>query len=326
MRLFLPVLVASLLLWAGSANAAGFTFNGSGSLSSPCSLAGNGADRSCSANRSTSSSSFTVRGQSSADHGLTTNPTAIADMTITFSIPYTVTRTVFVDHVDGGPAEGHFPDVRVNLNVTLSGAAASDNSQSFGGLGNALFTTASFSSSKFGTLGTYSGASASGNSNNPFTRTSPDPAINLGINASGPRRSEGDTDTFGIPLDFRAWDDFQAPLNDAAQGGDGFYDQDFNVVQTFTDTLSVSFRLRAESRPSGSISATGGEAIACAGLQSPLGSFDLTPNCGSGFVVNASVTETGTTVSAVPEPTTLLLLGLGLAGLTAVGVRKRGDG
>jgi len=87
----------------------------------------------------------------------------------------------------------------------------------------------------------------------------------------------------------------------------------------------VTFRLRAESRPSGSVSTTGGEALACAGQTSPLGSFDLdnAANCGSGFTVTATVTQIGTTSELVPEPGTVILIGSGLAGLVAFGARRK---
>ena len=96
-------------------------------------------------------------------------------------------------------------------------------------------------------------------------------------------------------------------------------------TQSFTDTLTISFRLRAESRASGSVSTTGGEAIACAGQFSPLGGFvtDNASACGTGLTIAASVAETGTTSALVPEPGTLMLIGSGLAGLVAFGARRR---
>ena len=87
----------------------------------------------------------------------------------------------------------------------------------------------------------------------------------------------------------------------------------------------MTFRLRAESRPSGSVSTTGGEALACAGQVSPLGGFDLdnAANCGSGFTIAASVSQTGTTSALIPEPATLVLVGSGIAGLVAFGAHRK---
>jgi hypothetical protein len=320
LRLVLPALaVLALVSEAPTAEAASITFGG-GSLSNPCSTSGNSADRSCTASATSGASSFNVRGQASADHGLTTNATAIADMTITYSIPYTVTRTVTVDPALGPyPINAAFEDVQLVFNGTYSGRTAADNSQVGGGLGNAVAYDATFSSASgyFGATN-WTGSSAIQSGSNGFNDTGPDPTFSTTLNFSGPAWSEGTTDANGLPTDMRAWSDFVAPYQ-------ADYTTVFQVVQSITDTLQVTFRLRAESRPSGSVSSTGGEAIACAGLTSPLGAFDLDNglNCGTGFTVNASAQVTGTTNIAVPEPAVLALVGAGLAGLAALGVRRR---
>jgi hypothetical protein len=76
------------------------------------------------------------------------------------------------------------------------------------------------------------------------------------------------------------------------------------------------------------VSVTGGEALACAGQTSPLGGFDLdnnaAVNCGSGFVTNASIAQTGSSVfNLVPEPSTALLFSLGLAGISYLARRQK---
>jgi hypothetical protein len=75
------------------------------------------------------------------------------------------------------------------------------------------------------------------------------------------------------------------------------------------------------------VSATGGEAIACAGQTSPLGAFDLDNglNCGSGFTADASIGNLGTVDITTPEPGVLALLGLGVAGMVLLGHRRRGQ-
>jgi hypothetical protein len=315
------LLAAALLLSAASADAVTFAF-GSGSLSGTPALAGNAADRSATSTASNTATSFNVRGQASADHGITTNPNASADLTITYTIPYTVTRTVTVTPGVGGPATAAFESATLTFDVTFSGSADKDNSQTTGGLGQATVFAASISSNNgFFALQSYSGAALTGGgglARSPFTRTTVDPTYGAGVNFSGPVRTELQVDMLGIPTDWRAWQDFAPP-------GAADYSVPFNVIQTFTDTLTVTFRLRAESRPSGSISVTGGEAIACAGQTSTLGSFalDNAANCGTGFTGNVGIVSNGFTIVAVPEPGTIALLGIGLAGIAAFATRKR---
>jgi hypothetical protein len=291
-----------------------------------CSTAGNASDRSCTSAATINNgaldttASAQIVGQSSADHGITTNPTAVVDMTVSYTIPYTVTRTVTVIPFGPGIATLSIPTQQITLNLNYSGEVAKDNSQATGGLGQALKTGATVTSAAFGGVvlgGTTTQTGGGGLARSPFNHATPDLSGVLGRNVAGPGAGEISFG-FQIPTNYQDWDDFVAPYAlDYSVGG--------TFQQSFTDTLTISFRLRAESRPSGSISVTGGEALACAGQSSPLDGFDLDNSaaCGSGLTISASVAQTGTTVEPVPEPTTLVMLGLGLAGVAAYGTRRR---
>jgi len=325
----LPLALGALLL-GGTAQANTISFGAMNSGGTSCSQSGNSGDRSCSHTGSVNNgaldnvASANVRGQASADHGITTNPTAIADITIVYDIPYTVTRTVSWSGGGPGVINLSVPTQQITFNVNWSGEVAKDNSQVGGGLGQARAFDASFQSlgGLFSTTN-YAGASQTGGgglARTTVNRTTPDPSFNAGVNFSGAAVGEISF-AFEIPTDYRAWTDLLPPT--------AFdYTVPGSVTQTFTDTLRVSFRLRAESRPSGSISTTGGEAIACFGQTSSLGSFALDNggNCGSGFDINATTTVTGTALLAnllaVPEPSTLVLLGAALAGLATFGRRR----
>jgi hypothetical protein len=301
-----------------------------GAGATTCSQAGNSADRSCTHTGSVTNgandnvASANVRAQASADHGITTNPTASADITVTYDFPYTVTRTFSVSDTPPWPAVAAVPIQSLSFDITFSGSAAKDNSQIGGGLGQATVFTGSLQSltGKFTTTN-YTGAAQTGGGGlaaTNFTRTTPDPSYATTPNFSGAAVGEISF-VFQVPTDYRMWTDDVGPLAlDYANGPQV-------VTQSFTDTLRVTFRLRAESRPSGSISTTGGEALACAGQTSPLGAFDLdnqaAVNCGSGFTINALSTVTGTeNVEIAPEPAALGLLGLAMLGLAWVGYRK----
>ena len=324
MRFGLIALSVSVLVLGSSAHANTIAF-GSATNNTTCSQAGNAGDRSCTSaaiinnGPLDATAAAQIVGQASADHGFTTNPTAIADITVSYTIPYTVTRTVTVIP-NAGDALLSIPTQQITLNLNYSGEVSKDNSQIAGGLGQALRTAATVTSSTFGAavLGSTTGLTGGGGLvRTPFNHATPDLSGVLGRNAAGPGAGEISFG-FQIPTNYQDWDDFVAP-----------YAMDYSVggtfEQSFTDTLTISFRLRAESRPSGSISTTGGEAMACAGQNSPLGAFDLAggANCGSGLTINASVAQIGTTVEPVPEPTTLVMLGLGLAGVAAYGTRRR---
>jgi hypothetical protein len=330
MRWLATALAAVAVGLPASVQANTFNFGAINSAATSCSLSGNSADRSCTHTGSVTNgandnvASANVRGQASADHGLTTNATAIADMTVTYDIPYTVTRTVTVTDAPMGPGDVllQFPIQTISLDITFSGSADKDNSQVGGGLGQATVFTASLQSltGKFTTTN-YPGASLTGGgglARSPFNRTTPDPSYSTTVNFSGGAAGEISF-VFQIPTDYRAWSDAVAP------GALDYSNGPHQVTQSFSDTLRVTFRLRAESRPSGSVSTTGGEALACAGQTSPLGGFDLddAANCGSGFTINANSTVTGTTNVILPEPATAALLGLAALGLGWVSLRRR---
>jgi hypothetical protein len=298
-------------------------------------VAGNSADRSCTNTSSVTNgandnvASANIRGQSSADHGLTTNATAIADMTISYDIPYTVTRTISINDVPPGPVNATVPLQTITLDITFSGSVAKDNSQVAGGLGQALadISTGNFSSltGKFTAVTVGNDISQTGGGGlaaTNFNFTTPDPSYSTSVNFSGAAVGEISF-VFQIPTDYRLWSDENLPL------ALDYLNGPHSVTQSFSDTLRVTFRLRAESRPSGSVSTTGGEALACAGQTSPLGGFDLdnnaAVNCGSGFTINATSTVTGTQTVQInaPEPSTIGLLGLAALGLGWVGFRRR---
>jgi hypothetical protein len=317
-----------VLVWAASAQANTINFGSISDVSS-CTLAGNANDRSCTRGATVSNgandntASVNAYGQASADHGLTTNATAIADMTIVFNIPYTVTRTITIPDGPPYPVNAQVPIQNVAFNLTFNGRVGNDNSQVAGGLGQASSFNASITSSSgyFGVQNYATASSRTGGStgSNVVNITVPDPSYNTSVNFSGAAAGEISF-LFQVPTDYRLWSDFTAPTAYDYSNGP------HSVVQSFTDTLQLTFRLRAESRPSGSVSTTGGEAIACFGQASPLGSFTIDNGagyCGTGVTFAATTTVTGTQSVAIPEPSTLALLGAALAGLAWAGARSR---
>ncbi len=327
MRFLSFALGLALLAFTTTARANTINFGTPVDVSTGGVVSGNGADisatRSASINNGANdaTASAAVIGQVSADQGPTTNPTAVADMTISYVIPYTVTRTW--TSTTGAIPQLVIPTQSITLNLNYGGEVAKDNSQTTGGLGQALATAATITSSRFGgvTMGSLlSQTGGGGLARSPFNNTVPDITGTAGRTFDG---SAGEiVAVINIPTDYRDFTDLDGSVFPFPTGWNSTV---HSGTQSFTDTLTISFRLRAESRASGSVSTTGGEAIACAGQFSPLGGFvtDNASACDGGLTIAATVTQTGTTSALVPEPGTLMLIGSGLAGLVAFGARRR---
>lgn len=319
LRTGLAVFAVAALLGAPLAQANTFAFGATSLFSSVTNESvGGGADQSTTQGHSATATTANFRAQASAD---TATSDARRDQTYTWRVPYTITRTVELDACCGNGDNGNGADLlvpiqNVSFSITFSGAVAVDE---FGGFEGAQIFDGISVSSLGGLFSSVSFTGAERNNLNGTTTVNRGPTgRNYGttVNFSGPSAGEISV-AAQIPTNYRVWEDFVAPYAvDYANDGQTW-------VQSFTDTLQVSFRVRAVSRTSGSISTSAGEAIACAGLQSPLGAFALTPNCGTGLTVTGGISQTGTTVVPVPEPTTLVLLGGALAGLVAFGSRAR---
>jgi hypothetical protein len=324
MRRHALVLVVALVAAGAHANTIEF---GVPTDLTTCTLGGNVAERSCTHAATVDNgvldgnASLAIVGQASADNGPSADPTAVADMTISYSIPYTVTRTWST--VPGVQPLLVIPTQSLNLSLDLSGEVALDSALVGGGAGlevpDFTVTSARLGEQILGAdiaLGPILGG---GLRRTPFSDHEALASI-LG------RKADGSAGEIGLvielPTDYRDWTDFVDPT--LAPTYD-WQTQAYSGTQTFTDTLTVTFRLRAASRPSGSVSANAGEAIACAGQTSPLASFALDDGgtCGSGFTVQGMVQSFGSTSGIfAPESTTILLLGSGLVGLAAFRTRR----
>jgi hypothetical protein len=300
-------------LASGSAVASTFGFGASVWRSdlSTVSLSGDAEDRSASQFSFAFASNANFRAQASADVLL--NETAVADALYVWDVPYTVTRNVSISGCCPAGAQAVFPLQTVAFTITFSGAVGVDDgsglemAEIFDGISvmstGGLFTATSFDGDSRTDLDGVTSVSDG-------TLTGYDTTVNF----TGAGVGEI---TFTVPTDYQSWVDFLVP-----QALD--YSVAQNLVQSYTDTLRVSMRLRAESS-SPDIFTPASEALACAGLQSTLGSFDLVPNCGSGLSIAGAVGifDYESILVAVPEPTTALLVVTGLAAAAAQRRRRR---
>ncbi|MGH0038398.1 MAG: PEP-CTERM sorting domain-containing protein [Myxococcota bacterium] len=319
-RLSLPIALAAVFLLASSAATANSIAFGSSVFVGSTTNENNGAsgDKNSTQSHSAGGTTANFRAQASAD-SLTSD--ARIDVTYTWDVPYTITRTVTVDETSPSDFELTVPTQLVEFDFEFDGRIATDGTGVVGGgfEGAQIFNGISVTS--LGGLSiNFNATGAQGNGdtvNTAVVRTGSDNYA-PGLNQSG--AAVGEVSLIGqIPVDYRVWEDLVDPLATD-------YEVNNSFVQSFTDTLRVSFRVRAVSRPSGSVSTSAGEAIACAGLTSQLGSFGLDNglNCGSGLTIDASISQTGSTVLPnIPEPGTLILLGVSLGGLALVGRRVR---
>jgi hypothetical protein len=310
------VLLASLTLLAASAHATTFSFGAAvfrPDLSVDAS-SGDSDDQASSQYSLATASVANFRAQASADTLVSDD--AIADVSFVWDVPYTVTRNVTLSGCCTGAFEATFPLQVVYFGINFSGAAAVSQ---FGGdevaeivSGISVLSLGSW----IAPVSLAGGSRSNSDGSTPVTGLAAADFLTA-VDHAGPAASEV---AFAPPADYRAWQDDLAPY--ALD-----YGTEQTVVQSFTDTLRVSFRLRAVSRPSGTISTTAGEAMACAGLQSTLDNFSLLPNCGSGLSIFGAVADFAeeTVVVAVPEPGTLVLAALGAAGI-GTGRRRRAAG
>jgi hypothetical protein len=308
-------LAAAGLLQTSPALANTFAFGATSLFSSVTNESvGGGSDQATSQSSSSTSSTANFRAQASAD---TATSDARRDQTYTWRVPYTITRTVGLVPTPPAPAQLVVPIQTVNFSISFSGAVGVSE---FGGYeGAQIFNGISVTSlgGLFSAV-TYNGAERNNSDGTTAINGGPTArSYGTSVNFSGAALGEISL-AAQIPTDMRVWQDFSSPFAADYSNGSSSW------VQSFTDTLEVSFRVRAVSRTSGSISTTAGEAIACAGLNSNLGAFSFSPNCGSGLTVTGSVAASPpTTLVNVPEPTTLVLLGGALTALALAGSRRR---
>jgi hypothetical protein len=309
--------------WEASANTFAFgTATFRSDLSVDTSF-GDSLEQSWSEFHMSTAASANFRGQASADiFSPIPIGDAAADVQLVWDVPYTLTRNVAVA---GGMAT--FPLQTVNFTITFSGAVAvSEFPEELGGgfEGAQIFdhdaVNSPFSVTSLGGLFstmTFLGDSRAESDGATTVSSSDSDSYDTSVNFPPPAMTAGEVNA-AVPVDYREWADFEFPF--ALD-----YSQPQVVVQSFTDTLRVSYRLRAESTTPGFFDVTAGEAMACAGLLSTLSFFDLndTTNCGSGLTIAGAVGQFDTQSMLIPEPSTLLLSLLGLGGLAAFQRRRR---
>ena len=319
LRLALALSLALLLIPWSTARASTFSF-GPAVLRSDLSVnvsTGDPEDQNSTQYALSTAAIANFRAQASAD--ALTSP-AIADVQYVWDLPYTVTRNVSISACCPGAAEATVPIQGVYLGITFSGAVGVDE---FGGDEAAeIFAGISVVSlgARLSAVSLAGGARSNSDGVTPVTGSGVTGFLTTVNFQDG--LDAGEVSVL-LPSDYRAWQDQLPP---AAID----YSLPQTLVQSFTDTLRVSFRVRAVSRPSGSVSTTAGESIACAGLQSGLDDFDLVPNCGSGLTLSGAVGEFGaeTLLVSVPEPGTLALCAtaLGAIGFWRRRARERAAG
>jgi hypothetical protein len=307
-------LLTCLISWTGAAPAAANTFAfGASVWRSDLSVSDltteNPGDQSSTQSHFSTAFGANFRAQASADLLNVFGDDAWADVLYVWEVPYTITRNVSVSTCCPGIQQATVPLQQVVFGITFSGAVAVDE---FGGDEAAQIFDGISVESLGGLFAdvVFNGVSrANSDGATPVSASDADGYLTT-VDFSGPGAGEV---SFSVPSDYRSWQDSAAPF--ALD-----YTDPNVVVQSFTDTLRVSFRVRAHSL-AGSAS-TGGEALACAGLQSPLDSFDLAPNCGSGLTINGAVGIFDSAIVPIPEPGTLLLLGAGVGGLSVLRGRR----
>jgi hypothetical protein len=297
MRCTASLLILLLLLIAVSAQAVSISF-GQPVDRSTCSEI---RHSDCSYNFSRlAAQTFLFRGQAAAN---SIPGHAVADLRVIYDIPYSLSRDVtVVPLADGAAARVERVSIRFDVDYIVLLKAIPDLAQ-IGGVQSAQAFSASVRS-----LGGYFGDSIPGASVSGSQLDLVDGRLQMtftpGLNESGPRASEAETDSLGLPADFRAWEDSESPSQ-------ADYSQPFTFTQTFDDVLRVSFRMLADSQRSGFLSVNGGGATACAGLGNDLliervDDTDCdTPGLGLG--VEATVRSNGSFETIVKAPSATVL-------------------
>lgn len=322
-------LIGMMICAASAAHGNTITF-GTPVYTGSCTTSGVSVDNSCTHSATLNNGSLdhlaqaNIRAQASAETRLAGDPTSEADITVSYTIPYTLTRELtWVDIPDfkGGGWEVVVPLQQLRFSFFYGGAAAYD--ASGGGSGSAdAFEASLLGVSGLGGISVLSSKSASvagssGSAIQPFSGPSTVSVSNESVLGKSVGEISIKTE---IPTNYRSWEDLVAPFVNPDIGAP------LTITQSLTGSITASFQLRAQSKPKGGGSPTpGAEAIACAGLTSTLRSFALDDglDCGTGLIVNARVDQSGSTSFLVaPEPTASLLLLTGLLPLAARGRRR----